>query len=208
MDSATAAFYKQYAEDGAIRAEARESAISKYFGLAFKEGSKVLDIGSGSGRDLAVLHRKGFGAYGVEPNDSMRAFAVQNHPELKARLAPGSLPLHRNPFDGQFDGIVCNAVLMHIPEAQLSASLVSIRKMLNPHGRILFSLPSMRPDLLEDGRDRDGRFFQNHSPALIESMLKALGFFRIELGSQASSAYPDIRWTIFLYELTGSHHTK
>lgn len=207
MDSATTAFYTQYAENGAIRAEAQESAISTYFDPAFNRGGKILDIGSGSGRDLALLRKKGFDAYGIEPNDSMRAFAVQNHPELKARLGPGSLPLSGKPFGGQFDGIVCSAVLMHIPEAQLPGSLDSMRKVLKPDGRILFSLPSMRPDLLEDDRDRDGRFFRNHSSALIAAILKALGFSRIELGSQAASVYPDIRWTIFLYVLTENGHT-
>jgi SAM-dependent methyltransferase len=208
MDSATTAFYTQYAENGAIRAEAQASAISTYFELAFDGGSKVLDIGSGSGRDLALLRQKGFDAYGIEPNDSMRAFAVQNHPELKARLKPGSLPLPGNPFGGQFDGIVCSAVLMHIPEAQLPGSLESMRKVLKPDGRVLFSLPSMRPDLLEDDRDRDGRFFRNHSPALIGAILKAFGFSRIALDSQASSVFPDIRWTIFLYGSTANRHTR
>jgi SAM-dependent methyltransferase len=205
MDSATSAFYKQYAENGAIRAEAQESAMSTYFARAFIKGGKVLDIGSGSGRDLMVLRQKGFDAYGMEPNDAMRTFAAQSHPELKARLQAGSLPLRGDPFGGQFDGIVCNAVLMHIPDARLAASFESIRQVLRPHGRFLFSLPSMRPDLLEGDRDRDGRLFRNHSPALIGAILKALGFSRIELDSQASSVYPDIRWTIFLYALTGIH---
>ncbi|MFC5461967.1 class I SAM-dependent methyltransferase [Massilia niabensis] len=113
MDQATSDFYDYYASDGAIRTEAPQSAIPRYFELAFKEGSKIQDVGSGSRRDLAVLCKRGFDAYGIEPNESMRAFALQNHLELAARLRPGSLPITGAPFGGHFDGVVCRAVMMH-----------------------------------------------------------------------------------------------
>lgn len=201
MDKATADFYRHYAEQGAIRTEAPESAVSTYFERAFVKGGKVLDIGSGSGRDLAVLCGRGFDAYGIEPNDAMRAFAAQRHPVLQSRMQPGSLPLAGMPFGGRFDGIVCNAVMMHLPEARLADAWQSMRNVLQPGGRLLFSLPAMRADLLEGDRDKDGRFFQNHSPAAIDSMLRAFGFSRIDLGSEAITTYPEISWTIFLYEL-------
>jgi SAM-dependent methyltransferase len=204
MDSATADFYRHYAEQGAIRAEAPESAVSTYFERAFAKGGKVLDIGSGSGRDLAVLCDRGFDAYGIEPNDAMRAFAAQQHPALQSRMQPGSLPLSGMPFGGRFDGVVCNAVLMHLPEVLLADAWQSIRSVLKPGGRLLFSLPAMRDDLLDGERDRDGRFFQNHSPASIDAMLSAIDFSRIDLGSQARSVYPEISWTIFLYALKES----
>jgi len=202
LDSATAEFYKHYAEHGAIAAEAPRSAISAYFGPAFRAGDKVLDVGAGSGRDLAVLCKAGFDAYGIEPNDSMRTFALQNHPDLAARLQPGSLPDIGLPFGGQFDGVVCSAVMMHVPEEQLAASWESIRSVLKPNGRVLISLPFMRPGLLKNDRDNDGRFFTNHSPAFIDSLLKPLGFHRIDLGAGAMAQYADVTWTIFLLELS------
>lgn len=169
MDQATTDFYRHYAEHGAIQAEAAQSAISTYFELAFKAGGKVLDVGAGSGRDLAVLCKRGFDAYGIEPNDSMRAVALQNHSELAARLQPGSLPLSGAPFGGQFDGVLCSAVMMHVPREQVLNACKSIRSVLKPNGRVLVSLPSIRADLLDGDRDQDGRFFQNHSPAFLGS---------------------------------------
>jgi SAM-dependent methyltransferase len=201
MDQATTDFYRNYAEHDAIRGEAPQSAISRYFETAFKGGGKVLDIGSGSGRDLTVLCKKGFDAYGIEPNDAMRTFALKNHPELAVRLQCGSLPTIGVPFGGQFDGVVCSAVVMHLPEEQLLRSCASIRSVLKPNGRLLISLPSMRADLLEDERDKDGRFFKNHSPAFLYSVLKSLGFSQIDLG-HATSEYPDIIWSILLFELS------
>lgn len=201
MDLATSEFYRRYAAYGGIGAEAPHSAISTFFERAFKAGGKVLDVGSGSGRDVAVLCEKGFDAYGLEPNESMRAVALQNHSALAARLQPGSLPVSGTPFGGEFDGAVCSAVLMHLPNGELAASLESIRDVLKPGGRMLISLPCMRPDLLRNDRDQDGRFFQNHSPASIHSLLQSLGFSEIDLGHEAISEYSDITWTISLFEL-------
>jgi SAM-dependent methyltransferase len=199
-DQATAQFYESYVEQDAIRAEAPHSAISRYFDLAFKAGDKVLDIGSGSGRDLAVLIGKGVDAYGIEPNDAMRTFALKKHPQLADRVRPGSLPMIGMPFGGNFDGVVCSAVLMPIPEEQFLKSWESIRQVLKPNGKVLFSLPAMRPDLLMGDRDEEGRFFRNHSPGLVGAVLASLGFSRVDLGAQAISAFPDVTWSIYLFE--------
>jgi SAM-dependent methyltransferase len=200
MDRATAKFYENYVEQDAILAEAPRSAISRYFDRAFKAGDKVLDIGAGSGRDLAVLIEKGVDAYGIEPNDAMRTFASKKHPGLASRMQPGSLPIAGMPFGGHFDGVVCSAVLMHVPEEEFVKSWESIREVLKPDGRVLFSLPSMRPDLLTGDRDIDGRFFKNHADGFVGAALASLGFSELDLGAQSTSAYPDVTWSIYLFK--------
>jgi SAM-dependent methyltransferase len=202
LDQATSRFYDSYVADGAIRAESPQSAISAYFSSAFKAGDKVLDIGSGSGRDLAVLLDRGVDGYGIEPGDAMRAFALQKHPQLAARLESGALPITGAPFGGQFDGVVCNAVLMHVPDDRFLHAWESIRGLLKPHGRVLVSLPAMRADLLDNDRDRDGRFFKNHAPDVVTAIATSLGFSQIDLGPQAISRYPDVTWSIFLFALS------
>ncbi|KAB8041808.1 methyltransferase domain-containing protein [Janthinobacterium aquaticum] len=202
MDHMTAKFYESYVQQGAADSEASHSAISKYFQAAFKEGDKVLDVGSGSGRDLAVLIKTGVDAYGIEPNDAMRKYALTKHPELAGRVKPDRLPLTHVPFGGGFDGVLCSAVLMHIPEDCFIESWKSILQVLKPTAKVLFSLPSMQPGLLQDRRDRDDRFFENHRVDLVSSMLKSCGFIEIDLGTEATSVYPDITWTISLFEST------
>ncbi len=199
-DEATARFYDSYVERGEIQAEAPLSAIARYFDVAFKAGDKVLDIGAGSGRDLAVLIGKGVDAYGIEPNEAMRTFALKKHPQLAGRVQPGSLPMRGMPFGGNFDGVVCSAVLMHVPQEEFLQAWESIRRVLKPNGRVLFSLPSMRPDLLAGDRDRDGRLFNNDAADLLGAVPASLGFSRLELDAQARSAYPDITWSIYLFE--------
>lgn len=212
MDHMTAKFYASYVQHGTVDSEASHSAISKYFQAAFKEGDKVLDVGSGSGRDLAVLIKNGVDAYGIEPNDSMRTYSLTKHPELAGRVKPGLLPITRVPFGGRFDGVLCSAVLMHIHEDCFVESWKSILQVLKPTAKVLFSLPSMHSGLLRDRRDRDDRFFENHRSDVVGSILRSLGFSEIDLGVEATSVYPDITWTIYLFESTapgpgGMRHT-
>ena len=198
MDHPTTDFYNRYAAD-AIQAEAAHSAISRYFGLAFKPGEKVLDVGAGSGRDLAVLRAMGFDAFGVEPNEAMRAFALQTHPELAGRILAGALPQLGVPFGGAFDGVVCSAVLMHVAPADLPPSALALRALLAPGGRLLVSLPFMHPDLLAGERDTDGRYFQNHACEALARHLAAAGL--APAGQWDEGEHAGTRWFVLLFEL-------
>ena len=134
MDSATAQFYSSNARDVAQRYESVQSTVSRYSAAAFPQGSRVLDVGAGSGRDLAALISHGYDAYGVEPVGALLAEAVVRHPELEQRIRPGALPAIGEPFGGEFDGILCSAVLMHIPDGELFDTAFSLRHLLRARG--------------------------------------------------------------------------
>jgi SAM-dependent methyltransferase len=117
MDSLTDAFYARHAEAIAAGAEATQSAVSRHFDAVFPQPGRVLDVGAGSGRDMAELARRGHAAYGLEPSAALRALAAERHPSLAARLRDASLPELGTPFAdevpaGGFDGLVCSAVRM------------------------------------------------------------------------------------------------
>jgi SAM-dependent methyltransferase len=205
MDQATTEFYQRYVVESTIQGESAQSATSAYFEVAFKAGGKVLDVGAGSGRDLAVLHQLGFEAYGVEPNESMRSYALGIHPELLGRLQAGALPKIGNPFAMQFDGIVCSAVLMHIPETDLRKSLASMCALLNPGGRLLVSFPHKDPSVLEGERDLDGRYFKNHSSESVMASLAACGLSHIgRWDSIVGLGHERTLWSTLLFELPGT----
>lgn len=176
MDIATAKFYEQHAADIAARYESAVSPVEPYFQLAFPSGSRVLDVGAGSGRDLAALIKAGYDGHGVEPSDGLRLAAITAHPELEGRLIGGSLPAIGVPYGGDFDGIICCAVLMHLPDAELFDSALALRGLLRPHGRLLLSIPSARTDVGEDSRDDGGRLFQPYTPEELQLLLERLGF--------------------------------
>ncbi len=191
----TNAFYDDWAANGE---EAERSAISRHFESAFPAGARVLDAGCGTGRDVVALLDMGFDAHGVEPNDAMRARAIERDPRLALRVAPASLPHLGQPFGGGFDGVVCSAVLMHVPSADLDATLRALTAVLKPAGRLLLALPEMRADRLVDGHDPDGRQFTNHAPGHVEQLLGALGLVLVKRTELAPPS-ADTRWRVLLF---------
>lgn len=191
----TTAFYDDWAARGQ---EAARSAISAHFASAFAPGARVLDVGCGTGRDLAVLLETGFDARGVEPNDAMRARAIERHPNLAGRIAAVALPQIGQPFGGGFDAIVCSAVLMHVPAGALPASLAALSAVLVARARVLMAVPEMDADRLSDGRDPDGCAFSNHPPERVQQLMAELGF---SLSSRTDIAAPpsDTRWRVLLF---------
>ena len=192
----THAFYDEWAATGL---ESAYSAISRHFESAFAPGARVLDVGCGMGRDLAVLREMGFDAYGIEPHDAMRARAFERHPQLARRIAAASLPLIGQPFGGGFDSIVCSAVLMHLSAHALPASLAALGAVLAPRARMLMAVPEMQAGLLVDGRDPDGRAFTNHAPEHVQRLMADLGFALLNLTEIVTSSV-DTRWRILLFE--------
>lgn len=176
MDPKTAQFYDRHAGDLAVRYESAPSPVERYYPLAFPAGSRVLDVGSGSGRDLAALVKAGFDGHGVEPSDRLRQAAIDAHPELEERLIKGALPEIGIPFGGGFDGILCCAVLMHLPETELFDSALTLRRLLKPQGRMLMSIPTARTDVGADMRDDGGRLFQPYLPEELQLLFERLGF--------------------------------
>ena len=192
----TNAFYDEWAATGQ---ESARSAISRHFESAFAPGARVLDVGCGMGRDLAVLLELGFDAWGIEPHDAMRARAIERHPQLAARIAAAPLPQIGQPFGGGFDAIVCSAVLMHLSAHALPGSLASLGAALAPRARVLMAVPQMQPDLLVDGRDPDARDFTNHAPKHVQRLMAELGF---ALMHRAEIATPsnDTQWRVLLFD--------
>ena len=72
MDSSTLDYYSANANDVAQRYEAAQSSLGERFATAFAPGGRVLDIGCGSGRDLAELGRQGFQPFGLDGTPELR----------------------------------------------------------------------------------------------------------------------------------------
>ena len=193
--SGTTAFYDRWAVSGE---EAELSAMSRHFEASFAPGARVLDVGCGKGRDVVALLDMGYDAFGVEPNDAMRARALARDARLPGRIESAALPALGQPFGGGFDGVVCSAVLMHLADEALPASLVALSSVLRPQARLLMAVPEMRPDLLVDGRDPDGRAFANHAPVRVQQLLADPGFTLRRFDDLVTTA--DTRWRVMLFE--------
>ena len=205
MDERTAAYYQTHASAVALRYEAVSSPAEQLFSVAFPQGSRVLDLGCGSGRDAARLMAKGYDTFGVEPSAGLRAAAIAHHPELTGKISEAMLPDIGKPFGGDFDGVLCSAVLMHIPESQLFDAVLNIRALLKSHGRLLVSLPLSRGDAHVNNRDADGRLFAPYVPGEITLLFERLGFQLVGRWDNGDAlARAGTSWFTLLFELRNS----
>jgi SAM-dependent methyltransferase len=92
-------------------------------------GGRILELGSGSGRDSEVLLAHGFD---VDPTDGSPAMAVQAEQRLRR-------PVKVMQFDeladiGAYDGVWAHASLLHVPRPALGSVLALVFRALKPGG--------------------------------------------------------------------------
>ncbi len=87
----------------------------------------VLEIGCATGRDAKLLQSLGFQYTGIDLSPAMVARAQANVPGATFQVAD----LFQLPFpDGSFYGFWANAVLLHVPKANIATALASIRRVV------------------------------------------------------------------------------
>ena len=204
MDQRTLQFYDQQAAETAAKYRTvNQSTWRQQFREAFTPSGRVLDVGSGSGRDLALLLELGFDGFGTEPAEGMRSEAVRAFPKLAGRIYPFGLPLPEDAdLGGLFDGVVCSAVLMHVPEAELFDATFSLKRVLREKGKLWISVSGARPGLDAENRDETGRLFKPMNPEYLLLLFERLGFQLLRRSEEADRlGRPGITWNTFLFEL-------
>ncbi len=202
MDERTRIYYAAFSHKIAGQYDAAEPEIGKFLRMGFSEGMRVLDIGAGSGRDLGLLMKMGCYAYGVDPSDELRAAALQRHPQLVGRVISGELPALGQPFGGNFDGVLCSAVLMHLPRAEVLDAAIAIRNVLKENGRLILSIPLERPGVDSDHRDEYGRLFTPLQPDYLQLLFERIGFQLLEKWRSNDGLNREgYTWVTFLFQV-------
>jgi SAM-dependent methyltransferase len=201
MDDRTIRYYDDNAEEVFALYESAGGGVRQYFRLAFPPGAEILDIGSGSGRDLGILAAEEYAAYGAEPSAALRALCLSHHPETEGRVYSASLPELSTHIHKKFDGVLCSAVLQHLPAERQFDAAFDIRNLLKPGGRLLLSFPGQRPGIGENGRDEKGRLYTPLVPEAVELLFERLGFVRIGRWDNDDGLGRPIRWTTLLFSL-------
>ena len=175
MDEHTRRFYDRFAGELAEQYEAAQPEVENLIRAAFAPGMRVLDVGAGSGRDLAFLLEMGCDACGVEPSAEMRALALKRHPQLAGRLESAELPHLDRPFGGHFEGVLCSGVLNHVAEEELAEAIVSMRDLLEDGGRLLLTISTEPLDVDENHRDQHGRLITPLDPEQLRLLFDQAG---------------------------------
>ena len=140
MDSKTLQFYAENATQLTAKYNVVTDGISDYFATAFVGKSNVLDIGCGSGRDLRSLHEMGYKTDGIDACEEFVETIKQDISGYNCVVAKDTLPELMTVDDKKYGGVLCSAVLMHLPEEQLFDAAFSIRRILKEQGRLLLSI--------------------------------------------------------------------
>ncbi|GAA1711705.1 hypothetical protein GCM10009745_69750 [Kribbella yunnanensis] len=102
--------------------------------LAPVAGETAVDVGSGTGEDVAAFAELGLRAIGVEPSAGLRAEAVRRWPDSKAEFVDGLSD--KLPFDDEsVDVVRCERVLQHVDDP--AGSVREMARILRPGGRIV-----------------------------------------------------------------------
>jgi SAM-dependent methyltransferase len=132
-------------------AEQAEDLFKRYESIAAAETHKavlhlipavpgrILDIGSGTGRDAAWFAELGHRVTAVEPTEAMRLPAMKLHPSPRIEWLDDSLPelaLVRS-RDELFDLILLSAVWMHFDREQRRQAMPNLVALLQTGGTLI-----------------------------------------------------------------------
>jgi SAM-dependent methyltransferase len=104
--------------------------------------ARILDIGSGTGRDAAWFAAKGHRVVAVEPTEPMRRGAIALHPSPRITWLDDSLPdlTVLRSLRERFELIMMTAVWMHLDAEQRSAAMPNVAGRLATGGRLIMKL--------------------------------------------------------------------
>jgi ubiquinone/menaquinone biosynthesis C-methylase UbiE len=101
------------------------------------KGSKILDVGCGTGHLAAELARRGYDTWGTDLSAGMVDYARANYNQDRYQVGD----IEKIPFpDNTFDGIVCLGVVEYL--ASDGPALTEIHRVLKPGGCAVITTPS------------------------------------------------------------------
>lgn len=164
--NSTIAYYEQNAEAYAASTVTTDMFdVRQAFLSCVPTGSRILDVGCGSGRDLKAFSDAGYSAEGLEPSSTMARLSASFS---GCRVTCGRVQDLNSV--AEFDGVWCCASLLHIVRSELPDVLGRILRVLKPQGVCFVSFK------VGDGdREEIGRHFTDLQEPQLKSLLEHCG---------------------------------
>jgi ubiquinone/menaquinone biosynthesis C-methylase UbiE len=143
-------------------------------------GSRVLDVGCGTGIIAQHLLAAGMSVVGIDVSEGMLSIARRECPQgVFVQMDLQELAT----LDQSFEAVCAVAVLLHRPRAELVVSLRAFHAKLHPGGMLYVVVKEKRDDRPEEGvvtDDRLGftieRFFSFYTQEEVEEAFQQAGF--------------------------------
>jgi len=121
--------------------------IVEYSELSENDYSIVLDIGVGTGNLAGRFLERNLSVIGIDPSKEMRKICIEKYPELQVNEGNFlNIPI----ISGSVDIIVSSYAFHHLTQEQKETSIVEMRKVLKPKGRIVIA------DLMFKNTNKEG----------------------------------------------------
>jgi len=208
MDFQTLKYYSENITELSKRYNSADGGICNYFHQAFIKGNKIIDIGCGSARDVNQLIELGYDAYGIDACEEWIDDIAASYPSLKGKVCYDSLPDLKTINDHEYDGILCSAVLMHIPKEELFDCAFNLKRILKSNGKMLLSIPNKTDDV-NCNRDKNNRLFNGLTSGNLQLIFERLGFNLVSKWENKDSLGRDERnWSVMLFQLSNANGSR
>lgn len=179
------------------------------FTALLQPGALVLDVGCGGGTKSHYLVEKGLRVVGIDFSEKMIEIARREVPNADFLVCDIE---EVSKLKQQFDGIFIQAVLLHIPKADVADKLGSLTKKLRDDGYVYVSVKEKRPgeaeEEVKEERDygyRYKRFFSYYTVEEVESYMRKLGLEIVYADVKQSGK---TNWIQVIAKKPNRHHEK
>lgn len=133
----------------------------------FFNRGKTADIGCGSGREVAWLNANGYPAVGYDASQGLLAEARRRYPECQ--FGGAALPELADIASGAFDNVLCETVIMHLPQNDIAPSVRRLLDVLKPDGILYLSWRVTRD---ADQRDKNERLYSAFAADIVRGEMR------------------------------------
>lgn len=141
-------------------------------------GASVLDVGCAGGYKTNYIKNKGFNVDGIDFSEEMIKEAKDKIKNIDFKV----LDIYDlDDLNKTYDGVFCQAVLLHIPKKYIFSILEKLKRKLNDNGLLYIAVKEIREDGIDEKIKKENdygyeyeRFFSFYSISEFEEYFKDL----------------------------------